>query len=472
MRERILIVDDDIYFAKNIEAYLKENYKVESVYSYEEFYIKFVPYFFDLVFLDLRLGEKEEDKEKGIEILKYIKENSSPTTVIILTNFPDIDSAIKCLKLGASDYLKKVDLSEEHLKKSIMNVLERDTLKRKLSNLETYIQEENPWELAGKSKVIQQVKEQIKMVAEDGEIDVLITGESGTGKELVARSIHHLGKRKNAPFLSLNLAVYPKEILYSQIFGHEKGAFTGATEKKTGTFEAAHKGIVFLDEIKEASSEIQVSLLRFLETREFERLGSNKPIRVDVQILFATNKDLKKEVEKGEFRDDFFYRINRFEIYLSPLRERKEDIEILTYYFLNLFRKAGRSRAEKIEKEVIDAFMSYSWPGNARELKNVIEAAVIKANTNKVINLSHIPLHIVTSRRTIEDSFDFKRKVFEKEMDEIEQVLKRTNFRKTEAAKLIGYNRSHLTRKIKRVFLENPDFLEKFPIIKKLYFKA
>lgn len=472
MKPKILIVDDDIYFAKNVESFLKKDFTIDSVYNYTNFYKKFVPYFFDLVLLDLRLGEKEKDKEKGIEILKYIKENSSSTSVIILTAFADVDSAVQCIKLGASDYLKKVNINEDLLKKTIENTLERDSLKRKLISLETHIQEENPWELVGKSKSIQQAKDQIKMVAEDGKIDVLITGESGTGKELVARSIHHLGIRKNAPFVSLNLSVYPKDILYSQIFGHEKGAFTGAVSKKIGTFEAAHKGIVFLDEIKEASPEIQISLLRFIETREFERLGSNEPIKIDIQILFATNKDLKKEVEKGEFRDDFFYRINRFEVYLPPLRERKEDIEILAQYFLSLFRKAGRSRVEKIEKEVMDAFIDYSWPGNVRELRNVVEAAVIKASMDKVINLSHIPNYIVTSKKSIGNSLEFKKKILEKEMDEIEQALNRANFRKSDAAKLIGYNRSHLTRKIKRVFQENPDFLEKFPVIRKLYFKA
>jgi len=472
MSEKILIVDDDIYFAKDIEVFLKNDYEVRTVYNYDELFEKFIPYFFDLVLLDLRLGEKEEDKEKGIELLKYIKENSPPTSVIILTAFADVESAVRCLKLGASDYLRKENINEDFLKKTIINTLERDYLKRRLDNLETQIQEENPWELVGKSEAIQQAKEQIKMVAEDGEIDVLITGESGTGKELVARNIHALGKRKKAPFISLNLAIYPRDILYSQIFGHEKGAFTGAASRKIGSFEAAHKGIVFLDEIKEAYPEIQVSLLRFLESREFVRLGSNIPVKVDIQILFATNKDLKKEVEKGEFRNDFFYRINRFEIHLPPLRKRMEDIEILAYYFLNIFRKSGRGRAEKIKKEVLDAFMSYSWPGNIRELRNVIEAAVIRANVNKEINLSHIPQHIITSQGAFRDSFEFKRKILEKEMEEIEQALQRANFRKTEAAKLIGYNRSHLTRKIKKVFKENPEFKEKFPIIKKLYLKA
>jgi len=472
MREKILIVDDDIYFAKDIEAFLKKDYEVWNVYTYNNFFEKFAPYFFDLVLLDLRLGEKEEDKEKGIELLKYIKENSPPTSVIILTAFADIDSAVRCLKLGASDYLRKENITEGFLKKTIINTLERDYLKRRLDNLEAQIQEESPWKLVGKSKAIQQVKEQIKMVAEDGEIDVLVTGESGTGKELVARNIHVLGKRKKAPFISLNLAVYPRDILYSQIFGHEKGAFTGAASRKIGSFEAAHKGIVFLDEIKEASSEIQISLLRFLESREFVRLGSNTPVKVDIQILFATNKDLRKEVERGEFRDDLFYRINRFEIHLPPLRDRKEDIEILIYYFLNTFRKAGRGRVQRIEKEVMDVFMKYSWPGNIRELRNVIEAAVIKADVAKVINLSHIPHHIIAFQALVKNSFEFKRKILEKEMEEIEQALQKANFRKIEAAKLIGYNRSHLTRKIKKIFKDNPDFKEKFPIITKLYFKA
>lgn len=471
MKEKILIVDDDIVFLKELEAYLKEVYSIETSFSYEEFFEKFVPYSFDLVLLDLRLGNKESDKEKGVDILKHIKETSPSTSVVMLTNFPDVDSAVRCLKLGASDYLRKEKADEELLKKTISGTLERDSLKRKLSSLENQIQLENPWEMVGSSKPIQEVKESIKMAADDGIIDVLINGESGTGKELVARSIHHLGMRKAAPFLSLNLTIYPKDILYTQIFGHERGAFTGAVEKKIGAFEAAHKGVVFLDEIGDASPEVQVSLLRFLETREFQRLGSTKSTKVDIQILLATNKDLKKEIEKEQFREDLFYRVNRFEIYLPPLRERKEDIEILTYYFLNLFHKTGRSKVEKVEREVMDAFMGYSWPGNIRELRNVVESALIKSKSD-AINLSHISLPVVTNPKENEGSFDFKKKLLEKEMTEIEYALKQTNFRKGDAAKLIGYDRSHLTRKIKKEFRENPDFFEKFELIKKSYFPA
>jgi len=471
MKEKILIVDDDIVFAKEIEAYLIEDYSVESVFSYEEFFKKFIPYSFDLVLLDLKLGDKESDKEKGVNLLRHIKEISTSTSVLMLTNFPDVDSAVRCIKLGASDYLRKEKVDEELLKKTIYSALERDSLKRKLHSLETQIQLENPWEMVGSSRAIQQVKESIKIAADDGIIDVLITGESGTGKELVARSIHHLGKRKNDPFLSLNLTIYPKDILYTQIFGHEKGAFTGAMEKKVGAFESAHKGVVFLDEIGDASPEVQISLLRFLETREFQRLGSTRSTKVDIQILLATNKNLKKEVEKEQLREDLFYRINRFEIYLPPLRERKEDIEILTYYFLNFFYKTGRSKVEKVEQEVMDAFMSYSWPGNIRELKNVVESAVIKSKTD-TINLSHISLPFVTNPEENEGSFDFKKKMLEKEMQEIEQALSRVNFRKGDAARLIGCDRSHLTRKIKKAFQENPDFFKKFELIRKSYFKA
>lgn len=472
MSGKILIVDDDFFFSKEIEAFLSKDFSVTSFHNHIEFYEKFMPYFFDLVLLDLKLGNKEEDKQKGIEILKYIKENSLFTSVIILTAFADVESAVQCLKLGASDYLQKANISEENLKKTILNSLERDVLKRKLHFMEAKIQEENPWQLIGKSKNISLVKEQIQKVAEDGEIDVLITGESGTGKEHVARSIHYVGKRKNSPFVSLNLAVYPKDILYSQIFGHEKGTFTGAFEKKIGSFETAHQGIVFLDEISEATPEIQVSLLRFLDTRSFERLGSNKTIKIDIQILFATNKDLHLEIDKDQLREDFFYRINRFEIKLLPLRERKEDIDILSNHFLCLFRNAGRTRVEKIELEVLDAFMNYSWPGNVRELRNIIESAVIRAELNKVLNLSHIPVNVVTSGKNKGSSYDFKKKVLEKEMEEIEKALIEANFRKAEAAKIIGYNRSHLTRKIKNVFKENQDFFEKFTIIRKLFFKA
>ncbi len=471
MKEKILIVDDDIIFIKEMEAYLKDDYFVESVFSFEEFFEKFVPYSFDLVLLDLKLGEKESDKEKGIKILNHIKEISPSTSVLMLTNFPDVDTAVTCIKLGASDYLRKEKVDEELLKKTIFSTLERDSLKRKLHILETQIQLENPWEMVGNSNAIKQVKESIKMTAEDGIIDVLITGESGTGKELAARSIHHLSRRKHTPFLSLNLSIYPKDMLYTQIFGHERGAFTGAVEKKVGTFEAAHKGVVFLDEIGDASHEVQVSLLRFLETREFQRLGSTRPTKVDIQILLATNKDLKKEIEKEQFREDLFYRINRFEIYLPPLRDRKEDIEILTHYFLKLFHKTGRSKVEKVEQEVMDAFMSYSWPGNIRELKNVVESAVIKSKTD-AINLSHISSPIVTNLKENEGSFDFKKKMLEKEMKEIEQALRQMNFRKGDAAKLIGCDRSHLTRKIKKVFQENPDFFEKFELIRKSYFPA
>lgn len=466
---KVFIVDDDPYFARETKILLGKEYAVDLAFSFQEFYDKFDAYTFDLVLLDLRLGPHEKDKEKGIEILKFIKENSPTSTVIVFTNYPDLETAIRCIRLGASDYLRKESITEELLKKAIAGSLERDSLKRKLKSIEMSVDRENPWELLGNNAGILEAKNSIKLVAEDGQVDVLITGESGTGKELVARNIHHCGKRKNAPMISLNLAAFPKEVLYSHIFGHEKGAYTGAADKKTGSFEMAHKGIIFLDEITEASGEVQISLLRFLETREFQRLGSNRNIKIDIQLLFATNANLQEKTEMNHFRRDLYYRINRFEIHLPPLRDRLEDLEILVDHFLKQLLREGRTHARLIDRDVIEAFQRYSWPGNIRELKNVIEAAAIRAGENTAISLPQIPNHIVNFIETEVGVPKYRKAILEKELEEIEAALKKANYRKGEAAKIIGYNRSHLTRKIKKVFRENPDLLIKYSKLASLY---
>ena len=331
---------------------------------------------FDLVFSDMKLP-----KLSGLEVLKSAKELSPKTEVVIMTAYGTIETAIEAMKSGASDYLLKpftpeqVELLVEKISSSVSLKAENEYLRREVN--ENY----GFGEIIGQSEPLQDVYTIIKKVAES-KASVLISGETGTGKELIARAIHYNSDRKNKPFIKFNCAALPENLIESELFGHEKGAFTGANILRQGRFELADGGTIFLDEISEIDISLQPKLLRVLQEREFERVGSARSIKVDVRILASTNRDLKAEIEKGAFREDLYYRLNVVPVHLPPLRERKGDVLLLAEKFLKRFSQENKKQAKSFTKEALDLLEKYPWPGNVRELENVIERSVVMDRSN------------------------------------------------------------------------------------------
>ena len=493
MKSRILIVDDDGNFVRKLKDAFESKYNVEYAFSVNEFYEKFKPYYFDLILLDIKLPR---DKE-GLDILKLIKEENPLVPVIMVTAYPDVDSAIQALKIGARDYIQKEKVDIPSLVKMVDSVISETGKEKRVKDLEkmlTYFSE--PLEIVGKSDAIKEIKEKIKIAAEDGEITVLIRGETGVGKELVARNIHAQGVRKKGPFIAYLIAGAHKETMDSELFGHERGAFTGATEKRKGLLEEAHGGILFLDEIGDLPEEIQIKLLRVMETKSFRRLGGNMEIVVDVQFIAATHKNLEELIKKDIFRKDLYYRLKAFEIYIPPLRDRKEDIPILVEYFLNLFRKRKGIEIEGVTKEAMDLLVSYNWPGNVRELKNVIENSIIlaKAKGIKLItpdvisvkglelkvqsaelraqtssgNIRHSPLTVKIEE--VNEEMNFEKVTAVAELEFVKKGIEKYGKKREVLAQKLGYsNRFTFIRRIRRIFKKFPELKKEFPEIAKVF---
>lgn len=366
--EKILVVDDEKSMRDFLALVLKkEGYFVAVASDGQEAIQTLQKDIFDLVITDLKMP-----KQSGIDVLKVVKETAGETLVIMITAFASTETAVDALKQGAYDYITKPFQIEE-VKLIIRNALEKRRLRaenlllrRELKGLGTF---EN---IIGKSEKMQKVFEVVRKVA-DTNSNVLILGESGTGKELVARAIHFNSRRKDKPFVTVNCSALPETLLESELFGHMKGSFTGAVNNKEGLFEVASGGTIFLDEIGETPSPIQVKLLRVLQEKEFRRIGGTKDVRVDVRIIAATNKDLNRAVEEGSFREDLYYRLDVIPIHLPPLRERSEDIPILVQHFLTKFSQATGKNVQGITPEAIQLLKAQEWRGNVRELENVIE---------------------------------------------------------------------------------------------------
>lgn len=464
----ILIIDDDREFVESLSHALSSNFSIEKAYSREEADRLIEQIRFDVVLLDIRLSPETSDKT-GLEILKDLKRQDPDLPVLIMTAYGDIDLAVESLKLGAEDFIQKNRVSLEDYKLIINNLLRTGKLRRKVSSLESRLEKLDPWEIVGEHPSIKEVRKQIKLVAEDGKTNVLIRGETGTGKELVARAIHRQGIRKEGPYVVVALAALNKETINSDLFGHEKGAYTGAISRRIGFIEEADEGVIFLDEIGELAPEVQIKLLRVIETGEFTRLGSNKPVKVDVQWVMATNRNLEELIKKGEFREDLYYRLKTFEINLLPLRKRKGDIPLLVNHFLRLFREQNRTEVLAISEEAMKTLMSYDWPGNVRELRQVIEASLLRAKLagSEIIEIDHLPQEILGKKvngekELIDFPVDIKKKLAEVELRYIKEALDRTK-KKTEAWKALGYsNRFALRRRVLGIFIKYPDLIEKF----------
>ena len=461
----VLIIDDEPLMRISIADALKDEgcqVKVAATGLEGVDLIKKEP--FEIVISDLRLPGMD-----GLQILQTCKEVSPKTGVIVITAHGSVETAVGAMKMGAYDYITKPFSMDELLLivNRLLKVLELEDENRSLrEELEGRFSFKG---LLGKNDKMREVLEKIKLVAPT-DSTVLILGESGTGKELVANAIHHNSPRRDGAFIKVSCAALPESLLETELFGHERGAFTGALRQRKGRFELAHQGTLFLDEIGEISPLVQVKLLRVLQERKFERVGGNQTIEVDVRLICATQRDLKKEVQAGRFREDLFYRLSVVPVQLPPLRERKEDVLVLADHFLGGFALRTGKRVKAFSQRAKELLIRYSFPGNVRELENTVERAVTLSHENKEIepwDLCGFPacpylggppqpncgfcsegVPMAEKKATSVDRLDTAREQFERQY--IIKALERTKDNKTEAAKLLGLSRKALWEKCKR----------------------
>ncbi len=450
MHEKILIIEDDegMQFFLS-EALKKQDYQVVSFSDAESALVWLDKEKCNLVLLDIRLPGID-----GIDAIDPIQEKSD-ACIIIITAFGEKRLALEAIRKGAYDYFTKPFKLEE-MEITVKRALEKHKLKKELlftkRNIEKTFQFPN---IIGQEDSIKKVLNQVNMVS-NTDTTVLIIGETGTGKELIAQAIHENSPRRDKPFIKLNCVAIPEGLIESELFGHEKGAFTGAINRKIGKFELADKGTIFLDEIGDMTLSTQIKLLRILQEKEFERVGGTLPIKVDVRIIAATNKDLFTEVKEKRFRDDLFYRLNVVMIFLPPLRERKKDIPLLIEHFLEKISKVFRKKIDKISKEVMDILTEYKWPGNIRELENTIERAVVMlTESEEIIKISHLPLYLRGLSQgasykpsKITTSLDESVAQFEKEI--ILEALYNAKGIQSYAAKELGITERSLWHRIKK----------------------
>ena len=380
----------------------------------------------------------------GIELMKRAKEISPGIEAIIITAYGSIPTAINAIREGAYDYIEK-PFCPERAEILIDKLMERQRLLEENLSLQQRLEERYRFEnIITKSSRMQQVIEVIKVVAKSN-ATALITGETGTGKELVARAIHSQSHRRDRPFVAISCAALPESLLESELFGHEKGSFTGAYAQKKGKFEVANRGTLFLDEIGEMSANTQVHLLRVLEEKEFNRVGGNEPIKVDVRVISATNRDMKQAVAEGKFREDLYYRLNVVNIELPPLRERTEDILLLAQHFLKRFALENQKKITGFSHQATDFLLKHNWPGNVRELENAIERAVILSK-NSVIEAADLSQQNLMPAGSTTSPVPNLKQV---EKDHIQNVLNETGGNYTEAARILGISRVTLYNKAK-----------------------
>lgn len=433
---QLLVIDDEPMVQEAFKVFFEDkNYQVliaETGAKGVEIALRDFP---DIILLDLKLPDIY-----GLDVLKKIKEKNPDAIVHIVTGVGEIKEAIEAIKSGAENYFQKpVDIDELGIIIDKSSEIVRLKHERKLSK-------GNPFPIIGRSRAVQSLIYVINLMAENHSTTLLIQGETGTGKELVARNIHLLSKRKNNPFVDINCASIPDNILESELFGHEAGAFTDAKSSKKGLLEIADKGTLFLDEIGDMPPGIQAKLLRVIETKIFRRLGGTRDIKVDIRIIAATNKNLAEAVSKNEFREDLFYRLNVVPVTIPPLRERPEDIPLLAEFFLSEISKNMNKKISSLEKNAMASLASYNWPGNIRELRNVLERAVILCSGG-MITSAHLMLLSASSDMLPKAPENLTLKDIERR--HIMVVLESVSNNKTKAAQALGISRSTLNEKIK-----------------------
>ncbi|RTZ97347.1 MAG: two-component system response regulator [Deltaproteobacteria bacterium] len=447
MSPKILIVDDDSTHLKMLTTVLEdEGYDIEGAQNGVEAVAAVEKTYFDLILMDIRMAEMD-----GLTAQQAIHAISPKIPIIMMTAYASVKTAIKAMKRGAFDYLTK-PLDIDELKLLTERALHHYRLEKENRRLQQRLGQQDLGEnFIGRSKAMQEVFEKVTMVAEFS-ATVLISGESGTGKELVAAAIHSHSSRGVSPMVTINCAALPETLLESELFGHEKGAFTGAVKKRIGHFQKAAGSTLFLDEIGEMALSTQAKVLRTIQEKEVQPVGGNETIEVDVRIMAATNKDLATEVSKGRFREDLYYRLNVFQIEVPPLRERREDIPLLADFFLTRYTKENRSQIQSISPKAMDMLMRYDWPGNVRELENTIERSVIICQGDTITTdtlpavLNKDPAYPIDRR----ESHTLGRTLKEAEKEMILQTLEEVGGNRTKTAKILGISRRTLQLKLKQ----------------------
>ncbi len=446
-KNKILIVDDEEGVRKSLEVLLEDEYETISVDCGKKALKVLENKSVNVILLDINLPDID-----GIELLSRIKELIGETEVIMLSALNSAQKAVDSLRLGAFDYITK-PFEADDLLASVKRVIDRQLLKREVDFLREELDSyRGPWDIISKDRKMLEVKGLIKKVAMTTS-SVLITGESGTGKEMVARAIHFYSERKNAPFVAVNCGAIPSELVESELFGHERGAFTGAAKSRIGKFEFADGGTLFLDEISTLPAILQVKLLRVLQENMIEKVGSNRSIKIDVKIIAATNSDLKKEIKKGNFRSDLFFRLNILPVCLPSLREKRDDIPLLAHHFLRRFRKQFNKKVLDFSPDVLEVMRNYHWPGNVRELKNLVERMVV-LSTNKTITIRDLPAEVFSTdrlqsvakeRSSLKDACQ----LFERQF--ILDSLKKFDWNQTKTAQHLKVHRNTLLEKMKNL---------------------
>ncbi|HVT74333.1 MAG TPA: sigma-54 dependent transcriptional regulator [Lacunisphaera sp.] len=441
----VLIVDDEKHTREGLQQALQDHYDVSVAGSADEAFNLMEAQEFEVIVTDLRMPGKS-----GLKVIDKALSLPNKPAVLMMTAYGNIESAVEAMKRGAVDFLTK-PVQIERLEILIQRALKTKTLEVEVKQLQERLEEKFSVQgFVGHSAKLAEVIERVKLVA-PSKATVLIEGETGTGKELIAQAIHQASPRAQAPFVPVHCAALPPTLLESELFGHERGAFTGATERREGRFEAADGGTVFLDEVGEIGPEIQVKLLRFIETRSFERIGSTKPLQVDVRLVAATNRNLEQMVKEGKFREDLFFRLNVVRIVTPPLRERPDDIPLLLDHFINVFAKENAYEPVAIEPGAMKHLQAYPWPGNIRELRNFAENAVVLRRGGKVTEFDleprfrgEAPPPPMMTTATPANPYS----VEDNEKRLLREALMKSRGNRTRAAKLLGISRRTLHRKI------------------------
>jgi two-component system NtrC family response regulator len=447
----ILVLDDEQNYLLLLDALLAdEGYSITTLQD-PELALEYL----DQSEVDVVITDMKMPKVSGQEVLEHVKKHYPHVPVLIMTAYGSINGAVEAMKCGAFDYISK-PFSNDELLLSVSKAAQMSQTERQNRELRRSLEERyGLHNIIGRSKPMRQVLEMVDRVAPSNS-SVLITGESGTGKELVAQALHFASPRKNGPFVSVNCMALNPGVLESELFGHEKGSFTGAVVKRRGRFEAAHKGTLFLDEVGELSLDFQIKLLRFIQERTFERVGGTNPVQVDIRLVVATNKDIKEAVDRGEFREDLYYRLNVVNIHIPPLRERVEDIPLLAEHFLKKFSRENDKQLKGFTSEAMQALTAYSWPGNVRQLENVVERCVVLA-LGEYLELDDLPSEL----RNEADQFKSAADMLPSEIDLgdtlekieaalIRKALVRSNFVQVKAADMLGISKSLLQYKLKK----------------------
>lgn len=450
MTTTVLVVDDDDAHRGMLRMMLKSwGYTVEEAADGDEAVEKVHAKAFDAVLTDVRMG-----KVNGIEAMKQILSYNPSLPVILMTAYSSVETAVDALRIGAYDYLIK-PLDFDALKETLKKAIEHSRLGVENRELRRQFSEENAsTEILGRSPAITSMLSMIRTVAPT-EATVLITGESGTGKELVARALHAQSLRKDEPLVTVNCAALAETLLESELFGHEKGAFTGADKRREGRFKQADRGTLFLDEIGEMPIGVQAKLLRALQQGEIQRVGSDKSEHVDVRVIAATNRDLRKEVEERHFREDLYFRLNVISLEVPPLRQRKEDIPLLAAHFLSHYAERNHKNVKGFSAQCMDMLLHYDWPGNVRELQNAVERAVILC-TGEYVTGPELPVNIAKlAAEALPKSTDISSSLAGLPLEEverraIEETLRETGDNKSAAARKLGITRATLHKKLRK----------------------